>query len=632
MKLIQKIQGDTMLKRRYGWCRQTVMVCVLLHWANSAHAYVDLAPTLAKVIDMSQRIVVVEVIEFKRTSNKIVLREVRALKGKVSSKPLRHQVGSWKRVTMPRFIPQWAAPGAHAVCFSSRRTALVCVGQGWYQVQTTSSGWMKLSRARPDLPLAYYGSVSRLIEGIERMLAGKDVVLTVVAHGDDEEAASFDMALNRAHIPDLVRIQRIRANLKMPTRVMAASANPAYMIGTGAVDETDLPELLKKLRSKEPLIRADAADDLRRLGRGAHTALESLTVLLKDVDPDVRLAAAAATLRIDPDNTQALIPLSQGLASTDPTERCAAAQAVGRAGPASRELVPALANFLSEQDESVRMAALQAIALLGPSAAGAVKAVTALLEDPEWAIAAADALGRIGPVAQPVPEQLKKMLSSKQKAVRWAGLRAMAQIGGAEAKPAVHFIMRALPRATEVEGYNMMIYLALLGPIASDAAYTIRNTRIKNPVLPSATLWAISGGAYLPWLSGGRYRRRPTERDGGMIDIHTLIYRAYVRELGERLQPAAGLLAKKIMDGTAGEVPIWGYEILCCAPDETVPALVSYLEHDSGVMRERAALALGHMGSVAVNAREVVATASSRASSEQEKRLLTWCLHEIGQE
>ena len=45
-----------------------------------------------------------------------------------------------------------------------------------------------------------------------------------------------------------------------------------------------------------------------------------------------------------------------------------------------------------------------------------------------------------------------------------------------------------------------------------------------------------------------------------------LIYESYVHELGARLRPAARLLARKIMDGTAGDVPDWGYKILTCAP------------------------------------------------------------------
>ena len=38
-----------------------------------------------------------------------------------------------------------------------------------------------------------------------------------------------------------------------------------------------------------------------------------------------------------------------------------------------------------------------------------------------------------------------------------------------DAHPAVDFMVKELPRASEYDGYNMMIYLALLGPVAKDA-------------------------------------------------------------------------------------------------------------------------------------------------------------------
>ena len=72
---------------------------------------------------------------------------------------------------------------------------------------------------------------------------------------------------------------------------------------------------------------------------------------------------------------------------------------------------------------------MQAIATLGPVAAKAADAVVPLLDDPQLAVDAADALGRIGPAAKPVPKPLVAMLSSEQAATQWAALRAMAQIG-----------------------------------------------------------------------------------------------------------------------------------------------------------------------------------------------------------
>ncbi|MCY3021138.1 MAG: hypothetical protein NTW87_19160, partial [Planctomycetota bacterium] len=116
---------------------------------------------------------------------------------------------------------------------------------------------------------------------------------------------------------------------------------------------------------------------------------------------------------------------------------------------------------------------------------------------------------------------------------------------------------------------------------------------------------------------------------GGPGDIALYIYEAYVHELGDRLRPAAGVLARKIMDGTAGDVPTWGYKILACAPDEVLGILAPHLAGDDLRMRERAAVALGYMGLAAAPAKDQVKTALAKAPTEREQRLLQWCLREM---
>jgi HEAT repeat protein len=608
-------------------------LCLCL--TTPSRAYIDLAPTLSKIVADSQRIALVEVVEFNREKRAVALKEVSALKGEISADPTWHVVGTAEGATIPRHVLQWASPGARAVLFASRNIGLVCVGSGWYQVHTTGAGPWKLGKDRPDLPLAYHGSVSRLAESIESMLAGKDAVLTVVAYGANDEGASFDLALNRASLPGLVKVQRIRANLKMPPLVMAASANPAYFIGPGPVDEADLSALIERLKSADPLVRAEAADDLRCLGRKGAAATGPLAALLTDRTPRVRLSAAAAMLQIGPKDTRAAEVLARGLKSSDLAERRDAAKAAGLAGSGAGSLAGILAGLLKHDDESLRVTALQAIAMLGPAAAPAADAVAPLLDDPDLAIDAADALGRIGPAARAALKRLQPMLSAKQPAVRWAAVRAMSQIGGEEARPAVDFMVRTLREATEVEGYNMMIYLALLGPVAQDAASTVRSVRIKNPVLPSATLWAIESDKTLPWL-GGRFGMGGPGGPGGPggqgPDFALYIYQSYVRELGARLRPAARLLARKIMDGTAGDVPLWGYEILTCGPGEALEILAPYLADEDIVMRQRAAVALGYMGPAAAPAIDRVQAALAKAATERERRLIGWCLREIGRE
>ncbi len=302
------------------------------------------------------------------------------------------------------------------------------------------------------------------------------------------------------------------------------------------------------------------------------------------------------------------------------------------AGPAATALACKLASLLKDPDVATRITALQAIATLGPAAAQATSAVTPLLDSPESAIDAADALGRIGAAARPALKRLAEMLSSDQPAARWAAVRAMSQIGGDEAHPAVDFMVRAMRNATEVEGYNMMIYFSLLGPVAKDAIPAIRSARIKNPMLPSATVWAIESNNTLPWGGGGGRRGGMIFGGMGGLGPSELIYAAYVDELGDRLRPAARLLARKLMDGTAGNVPEWGYKILTSAPDDAIEILTPHLADSDDANRERAAAALGHMGAAAAPAVDRVKAANDKASSDGEKRLLAWCLREISRE
>jgi HEAT repeat protein len=618
-------------KNTFGRTIFSAWLLICLWSATPLHAYIDLAPTLAKVISDAKQIALIEVAEFDRANHALVLKPIRTLKGESVPDLIRHDVAAAEGGIVPRQIMGWASPGARGVLFISRSTALVCVGEGWYQMRSAGADAWKLGKDRPDLPLAYYGNVSRLAEGIESMLAGESAVLTVVAFGADNEGASFDLALNRASLPGLARMQRIRAELNMPPMVMAASANPAYFLGPGRVDEEDLPALIEKLKSADALERAESADDLRCLGGKADAAAKPLAELLGDSSWRVRLSAAAALLRIAPQDAHPLEILAQGLDNPDAAVRRTAAKAAGLAGPAAAPLIDKLIGMLKDADESLRVAAIQSIALFGPAAASAVDAVVPLLDDPELAIDAADALGRIGSAARPALKRLAKMLTSDEPAVRWAAVRGMSQIGGEDAHPAVDFLIRTLPEATEVEGYNSMIYLSLLGPVAKDAIPTIKSVRIKNPVLPQATLWAIEPEKNFPWIREGRpgmpgfFGGGP----GGGGDIFSFMFESYVHELGERLRPSARALARKIMEGTAGEVPSWGYKILACGTSDVLEILVPHLADEDLAMRERAAVALGQMGPAAASAKDSIEAALNKAPADSEKRLLKWCLREI---
>ncbi len=599
-------------------------ICLTL--AGSVYGYIDLAPTLGKIVGDATKISLVEVVSLDEKTHVLTLKEVKPLKGAAAEGNIQHNVASADGNMIPPAIVQWADPGARGVLFSTRATSLLCFGEGWYQAKSSAGEW-KLGVDRSDLPLAYYGSVSRLSDGIATMLKGGDAVITTVQHGADDNAASFDLAFNRMNLPGVIRVQRIRANLQMPGTVMSVSVNPAWVVGLGAVGEEDLPALQERLASSDAATREEAAEDIEQLGRKAKPAEAALAKLLSDSSERVRIAAASAVIRIDGANSEATAILTKGLAGSDAGIRRASAAAVGRTGTAATPLISSLSATLRDPNIQVKRAAVRAVATLGPVAAGAAKALAPLLEDSALKIEAADALGRIGTAARPVPPGLVAMLRDDQPmAVHLAAVRAMSQIGGPEAHPAVDFIIKTLPSMDEIGEYNMEIYLSMLGPVARDAIQVSQSTKLTHPVLPTATLWALKADS-LPWqMSGGGGRFGGG--GGGGLDLVSSMYSVYFRELGERLQPVALLLLKQIEEGTDKSTPDWGYKLLACAPRESNAQLGAMLASDDIAKREHAASILGNMGPSAAPSQPKLQAAREKASTDGEKRLIDWALQE----
>jgi len=602
--------------------RNKICMSIAAAWclwsAASASAYVDLAPTLARIIRESQTITLAEVDRFSAEKGVVLLKKVNDLKGMSSDDAIKHQVLRANESSVDRAILEWAEPGRRCVLFITGKTGVVCVGEGWYQVSSSGDGVWRIGPYRPDLPLAYYGTLTRLAEAVPLIVAGKSAVITTLPHGMDQEGASFDLALNRSNLPGFVKLQRLRASLRMPDMALGVGANPAYVLGQGRASPDDVPALRKNLSAADITVRAESAEDLGSLGKDAAAAAGDLAKLLDDEAPRVRLAAASALLQIEPTEKRAVDVLANGLVSKDAATRRHAARAVGLAGPAATPLAGKLGALLDDSDMLVRRTALQAIATLGPAAAKTLDAVTPLLDKHETAIDAADALGRMGPAARPALKPLAKMLTADATAERWAAVRAMSQNGGEDAAPAVAFMIRELPKASEIDGYNMLIYLSLLGPVAKDAIPAVRGSRVRNPVLRQTTTWAIDPGSDLPWLGGM-----------GNSDVARFILEAYVHETGANLKPVATSLVKKIMAGTAGDVPGWGYKLLARFPQESLAVLTPALADKELVVRERAAVALGYMGHSASSAKPQVAQALKTAEDEREQRLLKWCLREL---
>ena len=142
--------------------------------ATTGNAYVDMAPTIGRVVREAEAIALVEVDRINAEKGIVILKKVHDFKGDLSGNRFKHRLVRANETVIDRPIADWAEPSRRAVLFLSGKTALVCLGQGWYQVSSGSDGWWQIGATRPDLPLAYYGTVSRLSEAIESMLAGPE--------------------------------------------------------------------------------------------------------------------------------------------------------------------------------------------------------------------------------------------------------------------------------------------------------------------------------------------------------------------------------------------------------------------------------------------------------------------------
>jgi hypothetical protein len=602
--------------------------------APRAAAYIDLTPTLARIIRQSQGIALVEVEKFSRETGAVVLKKVVDLRGPSTENRYRHQVSAGTGLGVPQYLVGWAEPGQRAVVFfSSNSSCLVCIGYHWYQAQAASDGWFRLILERPDLSLAYSGKAGRLAVSVLSMLSGRDAILTVLAHGAEDEGASIDVALNRTSLPGLLRLERLRANMNMSDRVIDVSANPGYFIGLGLADEKDIPVLMERLGSAEPTVRAEAADELRTLGPKANGALEPLRRLLDDRAPMVSLSAAATLANIAPEESRAIQVLHDGLDSDEPVVRRQAARSTALAGAPAGVLTDKLASLLTDSDDIVRATALQAIATIGPGAAGACDAVMKLLDDPATACDAADALGRMGPAARPAVKRLVEKLASPAVPMQWAAVRALSQIGGNDAEPAVDYLLNVLMNPSDKDGYNSVVYLALLGPVAKKAMPTLETLRIRNSALPGLARWAIEPDKRLPWSASTAGGGRGFGRGGGNPGMREQNWQRYLfdcllDEIGDRAKPSAALLAARLLDGTAGNVPSWGYRLLTTFPDEALHAFLPALDADDAALRSRAIQEISLMGRAARPAKDRIRALREHAN-ESEKTMLDWCLRQI---
>ncbi len=213
------------------------------------------------------------------------------------------------------------------------------------------------------------------------------------------------------------------------------------------IGESTVPAVTKALSDKKT--RLGAAMTLGLLGPKAKAAVPELVKLLADKDPVIRSGVALALSKVAPENGKVVSVLAGALSDSDYGVRHKAARALARCGAAAKGAVPALQKALADARKEVRYAAFGALGRLGPEA---VSTLTEALGngDDAWARKyAARALGNLGPKATAAVPALAKALSDKDAEVRREAAWSLGLIGPA-AKKALPELQKALKDSDHV--------------------------------------------------------------------------------------------------------------------------------------------------------------------------------------
>ena len=186
--------------------------------------------------------------------------------------------------------------------------------------------------------------------------------------------------------------------------------------------EKDLPAVAALLREPETRLRRSALDFLELLEEAAAPVVSEVTTALADPDRFVRWGAVRTLGLLSPEKAAVSVrQIACLLADPDLSVRISTAQTLETIGALAREVAPALALAVSQGDVEARIPAMYVLHRLPPEAAqAAVPQLADVLRhpDPRLRRAAAETLGRIGPLARPALPALRRALGDEDAEVR----------------------------------------------------------------------------------------------------------------------------------------------------------------------------------------------------------------------
>jgi HEAT repeat protein len=200
-------------------------------------------------------------------------------------------------------------------------------------------------------------------------------------------------------------------------------------------------EWIEALHSPDGKVRHQAIFSLGAIGPRAGEAVPALAaIMVEDGDVQVRSEAALALSKMDPASAAAVPALARALQDEGPVVRLYAALALLRLRAQARPAVPALIKGLKDGANNTYINSLSMtvgemmVCALGRASAGTAEGVPALMEALKSAdrnamrVAAARALGNVGPEARPAAPLLEAMLRDQHPLVKEAAQEALQKI------------------------------------------------------------------------------------------------------------------------------------------------------------------------------------------------------------
>ena len=176
----------------------------LIGAATTAHAYIEVPYSLGRLVNESLYIIVLKVDKLDRERNLIVFSKVKDLKAPSPAAVYRHNIGTggfhpreWQTIMSEM------EEGKIVVKFANRSASETYMGTYWYQCYARGE-WWTLVHAEPYLLRSYAGKMDELVDVVEKMLAGEEVIVTAMVDGDKNA-----LQLRSA------RLQKLRASLKL---------------------------------------------------------------------------------------------------------------------------------------------------------------------------------------------------------------------------------------------------------------------------------------------------------------------------------------------------------------------------------------------------------------------------------